>query len=312
MDHSLSEEKLVHLHNDLWRLLLLRLQLRTIYRLLFLRKEFFTMLMNKFFWRELVVRDLGPIPEFNNDYRMYYLKQMHFVVPLNLYKIPMRESLRSPELLQRLMYPVLLFDEKYKLQIEPNGVTLDSMSSNVVHRPNLVGKTVKKWFDLGYGGVAGAPSELLLLSNGKIVEMKSKMASGHLHLNMRQVLLKTSTKGEGVVDIVPKSYGNAHCEVIVTRSGKVYLNGKLQMNIEPMVRIDPNYRRLKSVTGRNYYYGPEGVVPAYSPLDGYLKQAKPFAIESCYSAVYDRWSKTHLIVDFIRVGDYFYFRGFKR
>lgn len=81
-----SNEKSLVVHYGLWRILLPKLELKTLYRIVVLNKNANNVINDHNLWRELITRDLGIVPEFITNYRWYYLREMSFGVPLTLYR----------------------------------------------------------------------------------------------------------------------------------------------------------------------------------------------------------------------------------
>lgn len=73
-------------HSGLWQVLLRHLELRTAYRLIMINRES-RKVIGVPFWRDRIARDLGIVPDFVKNYKLYYLKQTHFGIPLEMYRV---------------------------------------------------------------------------------------------------------------------------------------------------------------------------------------------------------------------------------
>lgn len=70
---------------EVWYNILPRLNLRTLYRCMLLYHNCHRATKHNPIWSHLIRRDLGVVPSFVGNLRFYYLRQMNFGVPLNLY-----------------------------------------------------------------------------------------------------------------------------------------------------------------------------------------------------------------------------------
>lgn len=72
-------------NEGIWSWLLQYLQLRTLYRVILLYQEANKAISRGLIWTALIRRDLGLVPDWAKDRKLYYLREMHFGVPLNVY-----------------------------------------------------------------------------------------------------------------------------------------------------------------------------------------------------------------------------------
>ena len=89
----------LHVSEQSWQILLPQLNLRTMYRCLLLYRECNRAVGRNLIWPLLITRELGPIPSFTRNMKLYYLRGMNFGVPLNLYawdeSLPLEEQFRE-------------------------------------------------------------------------------------------------------------------------------------------------------------------------------------------------------------------------
>ena len=73
-----------------WYHVLRQLNLRTLHRCLLLFRPCYRSMCQNPIWSDLVVRDLGLVPRFAINMKLYYLRAMNFGVPLTEYEVDLR------------------------------------------------------------------------------------------------------------------------------------------------------------------------------------------------------------------------------
>lgn len=229
----------MELHEGLWQVLFTKLQLRTLYRLLFLSHQLNGYINKNLFWRELIVRDLGLVPLYTTNYKLYYLKQMKFGVPLTMYRAPINKinskfALTREQIVGELvpiMDKVVMANNQFI--VHENYISARSDGRTTID--DLVGVSARKMFHITF------PDDIViyvLFTGGFICAAD----------DCENILSELVPADEVITDIT--TIEQYKYVVVVTKSGKVFLNGQLQLSPEPMLSIVNN--RLLSVTG-NYH-----------------------------------------------------------
>ena len=103
---------------NLWRLILNRLHVNTIWRM-YSVSGFIRRLLDDYFWKGLIVRHLGLVPNYRIDYRFYYLRAMN--LPLRSEMIPLPGSRRPDELDRAVLRCIIPSGENESLLVFPDG-----------------------------------------------------------------------------------------------------------------------------------------------------------------------------------------------
>lgn len=227
----------IRVHEGLWQVLLPKLQLRTLYRMILMYKEAHRVLNNTF-WRNLIVRDLGVVPDFIDEYRLYYLKQMHFGVPLTLYGLDEEREHSLTELDDQVVFIGSDRDD-YEYRVRLNN-ELRNVNDDTRVKLDLVGRSIKKMVQMG-------SDHFLLTTDGHLLSLVDGEGSTPYY----------TRRGTPVADIVG--------QCILLKSGEVYfvnssnpgkraaVPGKRAELPEPVVSINGGQLLMKS----GLYYGYE-------------------------------------------------------
>jgi len=221
-----QHEPIITVHEGLNHLLLPRLQLRTLYRLIFFNKRVHEIVDNKYFWRKLIERDVGVVPDFIantlSQLRLYYLKKMNFNVPLTIYGLDDQDEVFEQE------HNVVFSNENVIIY---NNNTLLNLITNKLSRLDLIGRSIK-------ATIRQDEEEYLLSTDGRLYDYEGN----EIKLRKLQVF-------DNIADI--------YYDRVLTKSGIVYLTiegGEKAVEVmvgEPIVSLD---YRLLSKTGKYYKF----------------------------------------------------------
>ena len=134
---------------NIWQQLLPNINLRTLYRCQTVFKECNRAVGRALVWRPLIARDLGLLPSFITNLKLYYLREMNFGVPLPYYRL----KGDRPELYNRGGQH-LDAEEELALYVSPllvikqgNIVKMERQWSEPKQLPKRI--TIKRWVTAG-------------------------------------------------------------------------------------------------------------------------------------------------------------------
>ena len=206
-----------------WPILLPRLNLRTLYRCLLLYKECNRAVGGNLVWQQLIARDLGIVPTFIRDLKLYYLRAMNFDLPLTLYVYEPDESLPPKQIFHEVARDVLLADRG-----APRCVRGNIIQPNTVLPYNV---TIRKIFP----SILRDRSPKYLSTEGQFYNREGRIVT----------LFPELPPGEMITDIL-----FLDGITILTKSGKVYVvpgaggaRSRVGSHIDP--RTDHRYLELR-------------------------------------------------------------------
>lgn len=179
-----------------------------------------------------LIGDLGVIPDFTNEYRLYYLKQMHFGVPLTLYGLVEENEHPVVELDQQIVFAGSdVIDEEYEFRIYLNN-ELRHLNNDIRVKVDLVGRSIRKMVYMGH-------QLFLLTTDGYLFSVVNGDKFTPYHTRI----------GSAVADI--------RDNIILLKSGQLYFTqdnkqGERTETPEPIVSI--NGSLLLSQSGNYYKY----------------------------------------------------------
>lgn len=281
-------------------------QLQTIYRLSRINKFIFRLTTNNLFWRDLIVRDFGIVPNFINNYKLYYLKELHYGVPLYLYQLVDDKA-------EKWKREVIYVDGE--LAVADNHLVRLFNRRKFSDRLELTGRTIKRIvFDRYYfpSGVS-TTTYYLLFTDGRILDATNNSfvapitfysqdePIADVHIQLIHV--------SGTLAKIPK----LKIMVVLTKSGRVLIDDKPIATVEPMIKVVDRF--LLSVSGKYYRWDEKGV--SRTPSD-YITETDYEKRQDLQRWDYERWTDRYFIVEGFQVinigstpNDH-YFLGFEK
>lgn len=287
-------------NDNLWLLLLSHCQLRTIYRLLFLSHQLHRVVYFPLLWINLIIRDVGVVPDFIMNHRLYLLRQLKFQLPLSLYRY---ELGRLTEIDTEISYclgrnKLILKDN----QLFQNGRSvLDTIVNCISLVYNMRGRSIR-------GEVMYGREFKILMMNGKLLYRDLGVLVPPIGLPSTEVM----------IDIDPP--------LILTRSGRIYLNRNNEVKLlpleEPAIRLNPT---VVTRSGKLYKLGRndewERVAPKRIKTDYFEtyinhgwridRNGRAMRIRGNTDPIFDDYYMVD-VGEYGTTGQVYYFRGFKR
>lgn len=194
------------------------------------------MLANNDFWTRLIRRDLGVVPCFAVNMKLYYLQGMNFGVPLTVYRL---DELDRRQSVVELDQGVVFLDRYFAVYNTKIINTATQRSTELT----LVGRSIKK--TVFYSG-----RWCLLITDGELLGLAGdKLPAPHLPEN------------ETITDIITFEQDYETKYTVLTKSGVVYKRKILNLTIrtpieEPVVSVVFK-NKLLTHSGSIYWWGRE-------------------------------------------------------
>ena len=261
-----------HLSEQNWHALLPHLNLRTMYRCLLLYRECNRAVGRNLIWPQLVARDLGLVPSFIRNMKLYYLRGMNFGVPLSLYTWERTNDLTKKPLPPNEQFREVDTNVMLAVQYTPYYSKGNVIKPNIILPYNV---TIRKIF---WTWTSWDSASKYLSTDGRFYEEDGTLARPPIEL----------PPGEVVTDM--KIFISV-LTFLLTKSGKVFVvvraRGTPTMSVpvpEPIIDISSYNGRFVSISGRLYEpgvsVGNKGQWVASATLSTQLEYGTRWSIES--------------------------------